>query len=114
LAFGAGVVILRRAERRATSTSIQRTTLTGSTAFADLSGVKINRIDMTRSAGRTAQGRGRQGPCDVFITTDAGRIERARQMGLLQPVTSGGPDQVGAGASADPDSNWFGFSSARA
>ena len=53
---------------------------------------------------------GDKSPCDVFITTDAGRIERARQMGLLQPVTSAVLAKAVPAHLRDPDNNWFGFS----
>src|SRR5436190_9934965 len=57
--------------------------------FADLSGIKINRIDAEPDPlVERLKAEGDKSPCDVLITTDAGRIERARQMGLLQPVSS--------------------------
>jgi iron(III) transport system substrate-binding protein len=79
--------------------------------FSDLTGVKINRIDAEPDPlVERLRSEGDKSPCDVFITTDAGRIERARQMGLLQPVNS---TVLSAGVPAylrDPDSTWFGFS----
>ena len=53
---------------------------------------------------------GDKSPCDVFITTDAGRIERARQMGLLQAVSSPALAAAVPAHLRDPDGNWFGFS----
>ena len=94
LAFGAGVLILRRAEAQGATLNLYSArhyntdeALYGN--FADLSGVKINRIDAEPDPlVERLKAEGDKSPCDVFITTDAGRIERARQMGLLQPVTS--------------------------
>src|SRR5204862_2046577 len=79
--------------------------------FADLSGIKINRIDAEPDPlVERLKAEGDKSPCDVLITTDAGRIERARQMELLQPVsTSVLPSTVPAHL-RDPDGAWFGFS----
>ena len=94
LAFGAGVLILRRAEAQGATLNLYSArhyntdeALYGN--FADLSGVKINRIDAEPDPlVERLKAEGDKSPCDVFITTDAGRIERARQMNLLQPVSS--------------------------
>lgn len=79
--------------------------------FADLSGIKINRIDAEPDPlVERLKAEGDKSPCDVFLTTDAGRIERARQLGLLQPVVS---EVLAARVPAhlrDPDNSWFGFS----
>jgi iron(III) transport system substrate-binding protein len=53
---------------------------------------------------------GDKSPCDVLITTDAGRIERARQAGLLQAVSSKPLEAAVPPHLRDPDSTWFGFS----
>ena len=106
LAFGAGVLILRRAEAQGATLNLYSArhyntdeALYGN--FADLSGVKINRIDAEPDPlVERLRAEGDKSPCDVFITTDAGRIERARQMGLLQAVSSEVLSQGGAGASA--------------
>ena len=75
--------------------------------FTDASGIKINRIDAEPDPlVARLQSEGDKSPCDVFISVDAGRIERARQMGLLQPVNVPGvPAHL-----RDPDGHWFGFS----
>ena len=79
--------------------------------FADLTGVKINRIDAEPDPlVERLRAEGDKSPCDVFITTDAGRIERARQMGLLQPVSSAVLAAAVPAHLRDPDGNWFGFS----
>ena len=53
---------------------------------------------------------GDKSPCDVFITVDAGRIERAREMGLLQATESPVLAKAIPAYLRDPDSTWFGFS----
>ena len=116
LAFGAGVLILRRAEAQGATLNLYSArhyntdeALYGN--FSDLSGVKINRVDAEPDPLlERLKSEGDKSPCDVFITVDAGRIERARQMNLLQPVTS---EVIAKGVPAhlrDPDKNWFGFS----
>src|SRR5262245_63513602 len=79
--------------------------------FADASGIKINRIDAEPDPlVERLKAEGDKSPCDVFITTDAGRIERARQMGLMQPVSSEVLAKAVPAHLRDPDNNWFGFS----
>jgi iron(III) transport system substrate-binding protein len=79
--------------------------------FADLSGIKINRIDAEPDPlVERLKAEGDRSPCDVLITTDAGRIERARQMGLLQPISSAVLAKAVPARLRDPDNNWFGFS----
>jgi iron(III) transport system substrate-binding protein len=75
--------------------------------FTDATGIKINRIDAEPDPlVARIQTEGDKSPCDVFISVDAGRIERARQLGLLQPVNVPGvPAHL-----RDPDGHWFGFS----
>jgi iron(III) transport system substrate-binding protein len=75
--------------------------------FTDATGIKINRIDAEPDplVARMQQ-EGDKSPCDVFMSVDAGRIERARQLGLLQSVNVPGvPAHL-----RDPDGQWFGFS----
>ena len=116
LAFGAGLMISRHSMAQSATLNLYSArhyntdeALYGN--FADLTGVKINRIDAEPDPLLLRlQSEGDKSPCDVFITTDAGRIERARQMGLLQPVSSkvltdGVPAHL-----RDPDGTWFGFS----
>ncbi|MEM7294261.1 MAG: extracellular solute-binding protein, partial [Pseudomonadota bacterium] len=59
---------------------------------------------------RRLESEGSASPADVLITTDAGRLHRAKMMGLLQPVqtefiTSTVPDSM-----RDSDNQWFGLS----
>ena len=79
--------------------------------FTRLTGIRINRIEAEADALiERLRAEGANTPADVFITVDAGRIERAKQMGLLQASAS----QALAGAVPahlrDPDGHWFGFS----
>lgn len=79
--------------------------------FTKQTGIRINRIE----AGEDPliarlKNEGANSPGDVLITVDAGRLWRAEQMGLLQPVKSKVlesrlPDHMRA-----PNAQWFGFS----
>src|ERR1700742_903510 len=76
LAFGAGVLILRRAEAQSATLNLYSArhyntdeALYGN--FADLSGVKINRVDAEPDPLlERLKSEGDKSPCDVFITVD--------------------------------------------
>src|SRR6188474_3711224 len=59
------------------------------TNFTKATGIKINRIEAGEDPliERMKQ-EGARSPADVLMTVDAGRLWRAEQAGLLQPVTS--------------------------
>src|SRR4029434_5709372 len=60
-------------------------------------------ITRTRSEGERS-------PADVLITVDAGRLWRAEQLGLFQPVKSPVLDSRVPSAFRHPDGLWYGFS----
>jgi len=53
---------------------------------------------------------GRNSPADVLITVDAGRLERARQAGVLQPAGSAVLAERVPASLRDPAGHWFGIS----
>ena len=116
LAFGAGVFIARRSYAQGGTLNLYSArhyntdeALYGN--FADLTGIKINRVDAEPDPlVQRLKAEGDKSPCDVLITTDAGRIERAREMGLLQPVNSAVLTKAVPAHLRDPDNSWFGFS----
>jgi iron(III) transport system substrate-binding protein len=116
LAFGSGLMIARRAWAQGGTLNLYSArhyntdeALYGN--FADMTGVKINRVDAEPDPlVQRLRTEGDKSPCDVFITVDAGRIERAREMGLLQPVNSPVLDKAIPANLRDPDNSWFGFS----
>src|SRR5687768_15338140 len=79
--------------------------------FSKQTGIKLNRIE----AGddpliERLKNEGTGSPGDVLVTVDAGRLWRAEQLGLLQPVKSKVlesrlPDHLRAA-----NDQWFGFS----
>lgn len=79
--------------------------------FEKETGIKINRIEAKASAlAERLKAEGANSPADVFITTDVGRIWRAEQEGLLQPVDSTSLNARIPETLRDPDGQWFGFS----
>jgi iron(III) transport system substrate-binding protein len=53
---------------------------------------------------------GERTPADVFVTVDAGTLERARTVGLLQPLQSDSITQNVPAEMRAPDNSWMGFS----
>lgn len=59
------------------------------TNFTEQTGIKINRIEAGEDALlERMKNEGDKSPADVLLTVDAGRLWRAEQMGLLQPIKS--------------------------
>jgi len=80
--------------------------------FTKETGIEIKRVDGKGDAliARIEQ-EGELAPADLFITVDAGRLWRAEQAGLFQPVESATlQDKIPANL-RHPEGLWFGFSS---
>jgi iron(III) transport system substrate-binding protein len=79
--------------------------------FTKATGIKINRIEADADPLiQRMKAEGDKSPADVFISVDAGRIDAARQQGLLQPVKSDVLEKAIPAHLRDPEGNWFGFS----
>ena len=80
--------------------------------FTAATGIEINRIEGKDDALiERIRNEGANSPADILITVDAGRLWRADQAGLFQPVSSKVlEDRVPANL-RHPDGHWFGFSS---
>ncbi len=79
--------------------------------FTKLTGIQINRIEAEPDPLiERMRAEGANSPADLFISVDAGRVERARQAGLLQPIRSAALEQVVPAHLRDPAGHWFGFS----
>lgn len=81
------------------------------TDFTRQTGITVNRVE----AGEDPliarlQSEGANSPADVLVTVDAGRIERASALGLLQPFASEALASRIPAHLRDPDGHWFGFS----
>ena len=79
--------------------------------FTKATGIKINRIEAGEDPliERMKQ-EGARSPADVLMTVDAGRLWRAEQAGLLQPVKSAKLDAAIPAELRHPEGLWYGFS----
>jgi iron(III) transport system substrate-binding protein len=79
--------------------------------FTKATGIKINRIEAGEDAIiERIRNEGARSPADVMITVDAGRLWRADQLGLFQPVKSQLLESRIPASLREPSGHWFGFS----
>ena len=79
--------------------------------FTKRTGIKINRIEANEDALlERLRNEGARSPADVLVTVDAGRLWRAEQLGLFQPVRSKNLEERIPGELRHPDGLWFAFS----
>jgi iron(III) transport system substrate-binding protein len=79
--------------------------------FEEMTGIKINRLeDKADALIERMKAEGANSPADLLITVDAGRLWRADQEGLLQPVDSEVLNARIPNWLRHPDGHWFGFS----
>ncbi|MFK7839096.1 MAG: Fe(3+) ABC transporter substrate-binding protein [Bdellovibrionales bacterium] len=79
--------------------------------FTEKTGIGINRVDGKGDAliARLEQ-EGELAPADLFITVDAGRLWRAEQADLFQPISSETLNEKIPANLKHPEGKWFGFS----
>jgi iron(III) transport system substrate-binding protein len=79
--------------------------------FTKATGIKLNRIEAGEDPliARIIN-EGAASPADVLVTVDAGRLWRAEQSGLFQPVQSKVLDERLPANMRNPNNQWFGFS----
>ena len=81
------------------------------TNFEKATGIKVNRIDGPEDPLiERLKSEGDKSPADLLVTVDMGRLLKAQQLGLFQPIQSKLleekiPDELRAA-----DGSWFGFS----
>ena len=79
--------------------------------FEAETGIEVNLVTAKADALlKRLESEGRSTPADLFITTDAGRLQRAKEAGVLQPIensvlTSRIPENL-----RDRENYWFGLS----
>ena len=79
--------------------------------FTDMYGIEVNVIKGSADQLiQRLQSEGKNSPADVLLTVDAGRLVRAKDMGLLEPVSSkilieNVPEKM-----RDSENHWFGLS----
>jgi len=79
--------------------------------FTKTTGIKINRIEGGEDPLiERIRNEGARSPADVLITVDAGRLWRAQQMDLFQPVKSATLESRIPANLREPSGLWYGFS----
>ncbi|QYX56694.1 extracellular solute-binding protein [Roseovarius sp. SCSIO 43702] len=79
--------------------------------FTEETGITVNRIEgEADELIARLEAEGDNSPADVFITVDIGRMGRAEEAGLLQPVESEVIENAVPAHLRDPENMWFGVS----
>ena len=79
--------------------------------FTDMSGIKVNVIKGSADQLiQRLQSEGKNSPADILLTVDAGRLVRAKDMGLLEPVSSKILNKNIPKMMRDSENHWFGLS----
>lgn len=79
--------------------------------FEKATGIKINRIEAQEDPLiERMKSEGERSPADVLITVDMGRLLKAQEAGLFQPVTSAVLTEKIPAELRAPDGSWYGFS----
>jgi len=79
--------------------------------FQEKTGIQIDLLSSkTTELVNRLQAEKDRTPADVFITNDAGSLERAREIGILRPLTLNIVDRVIPAQFRAPDNSWIGLS----
>jgi iron(III) transport system substrate-binding protein len=79
--------------------------------FTSESGIKVNLVTGKADALlKRLQSEGANSPADLFITVDAGRLHRAKEADVLQPISSEALSAAIPGHFRDPEGYWYGLS----
>lgn len=80
-------------------------------AFTQETGIKVNLISSKADALLTRiESEGNNSPADVLLTTDAGRLHRAKLAGIFVEINSATLDEAIPSQYRDPQNQWFGLS----
>lgn len=78
--------------------------------FTEETGVRVNVVTASADELITRlENEGANSPADILITVDAGRLHRAKEKGLLQPVRSELLESNIPASLRDPEGYWFGL-----
>lgn len=79
-------------------------------AFTKATGIKVNVVeDEADKLIERIKVEGANTPADVFITVDAGRLWRAQEAGVLQPVKDAKLEALVPASLREPSGQWFGL-----
>lgn len=80
-------------------------------SFTQKTGIKVNLVEAEADQLiERIQSEGANSPADVLITVDAGRLWRAKEAGVLQPIQSQVLESTVPESLRDPEGYWFGLS----
>src|SRR6187431_1257290 len=80
-------------------------------AFTQKTGIKVNLVTGGEDAlVERLKAEGAASPADLLMTVDAGRLVRAKELGLFQPVRSAAIEEVVSAQLRDPDGQWTALS----
>ena len=78
--------------------------------FSEQSGIKVNLVTGKDDALlKRLKSEGRNSPADILLTSDAGRLHRAKETGLSQPFRSELLESVVPATYRDPQGHWVGL-----
>lgn len=79
--------------------------------FTEQTGIKVNLVTGKADALlKRLKSEGRNTPADLLLTTDAGRLYRAKESGVTQPFNSELLNRVIPNSYRDPEGHWVGLS----
>lgn len=79
--------------------------------FSEQTGIQVNLVTGGADELTTRlELEGRNSPADLLLTVDAGRLHRALELGLLQPVQSAVLQQRVPARYRDPENHWYAMS----
>jgi iron(III) transport system substrate-binding protein len=79
------------------------------TRFSKETGIKVNVVFAKSGMIARLKAEGPNSPADVILTVDAARLIRAKEAGVLQPVTSEALSAAIPAQYRDPQGYWFGM-----
>lgn len=79
--------------------------------FTEQTGIEVNLVTGKADALlKRLESEGRNTPADLLLTTDAGRLHRAKTAGVLQPTASQDLEMAVPAQYRDPEGYWYGLS----
>ena len=79
--------------------------------FEKATGIKVNRIEGPEDPLiERMKSEGDKSPADLLVTVDMGRLLKAQQLGLFQPIKSASLEEKIPAQLRAADGSWFGFS----
>jgi len=80
------------------------------TRFTEATGIRVNVVTASADELITRlEAEGANSPADILITVDAGRLHRAKERSLLQPISSTVLETAVPANLRDPEGFWFGL-----